>query len=154
MFVHPWYALIVAAHVLCAVVGFAALGATGAYARAARRAAPPLSEAITRFFRPGHNLAGRALYLVPVFGGIALGFSHDAGRLYPYVGLAIWIAATGIATGVLWPAEATVQRIVAADASNGVDRGALEAACRRCEWAATTTTVMFVAAVAVMVWQP
>jgi hypothetical protein len=71
--------------------------------------------------------------------------------LYPYLGLGIWVAAVGLATAVLWPAEAAIQQMI--------DRGSVRGpeftlACRRCEGAATLTTLLFVAALVVMIAQP
>jgi hypothetical protein len=61
------------------------------------------------------------------------------------------VAATGIATAVLWPAEAAIQQML--------ERGSVRepefmVACRRCEGSAAMTTLLFVAALAVMIGQP
>ena len=148
----PGYAVVVVVHVILAVVGFAALGATGAYAHAARRTTDPVnSVTLRRYFSPGHNIAARAIFLVPVAGGVLVGLSGDQAKLYPYIGLGIWVAAVGLATAVLWPAERTIQQML--------DRGSVRdpefaLACRRCEGAATMTSVLFVAALAVMIARP
>jgi len=155
---NPWYALVVIVHVLVAVIGFGALGMTGTYARLVRVASDPYhSAALQRFFRPGKNLGARAIYLVPVFGGVALGFSHDLHRIFPYLGLGLWIAATGVASAVLWPAEAKIQAIVgsaSADTDAPRDREALIRTARTCERAAMVTNLCFVAALVVMIAQP
>ena len=152
MLSRPWYASIVIAHVLVAVIGFGALGLTGAYARLARLSLDPFGSAnLIRYFRPGRNLAARAIYLVPVFGAIALGFSHDTHKLYPYLGIALWLVATGIATSMLWPAEATIQELFNGGAH---DRATLVSVARRCERAAAMTSVLFIAALIVMIAQP
>ena len=104
----PLYAVVTAFHVLAAVVGFGALGVTGTYAHAARRAASPSSVAsLGRFFRPGRNWAARTVFVVPVLGGLllALGHGQDGVRLFPWLGLGIWTAAVGVASAAMWPAE-------------------------------------------------
>ena len=158
MLSNPWYATVVVVHVLFAVVGFGALGMTGAYARLVRVSPDPsLSPGLRRYFRPGRNIGARAIYLVPVFGAIALGFSPDVHHLFPYLGLGIWLAATGVASGVLWPAEAKIQRFMSADAAvakEPSDREALLNVARICERAAMVTDLCFVVALVVMIAQP
>ena len=157
----PLYSSVVVLHVLAGVVGFGALGATGTYAAAVRRAsARPVAPAVRRFFRPGPNWAGRAILAVPLLGGLLLflGRGRDVGRAFPWIGLAIWVAATGVASAVLWPAERALQRHVAALADDGTGDGVPDvsalAAARRCERAAAVTSVLFAAALVVMVAQP
>lgn len=150
------YAVVTVAHVLAAAVSFGALGATGAYARAARLAAGSPSPAVRRYFAPGRNLAGSAVYLVPVFGFALLWLHHfdDASRPYPWVGLAAWVAAVGVATAALWPAEAAIQRALDGGAGGGAGGEAMELACRRCERAAAATSMLFLIALFFMVVQP
>ncbi|HUY30833.1 MAG TPA: DUF2269 family protein [Acidimicrobiales bacterium] len=152
----PLYDVVLAAHVLAAVVGFGALGTSGAYAAAVRRSqAPSTDAALTRYFAPGRNWASRAVLLVPLLGGtlLALGHGRDAHYPWPWIGLAIWTGATAVASGVLWPAEREVQRLLCR-APTGDERGALAMAARRTERAAAVTSLAFAAAVVVMVWQP
>jgi len=155
---NPWYSLIVIVHVLFAVIGFGALGMTGAYARLVSVSADPFhSSGVQRYFRPGKNFAARAIYLVPVFGGIALGFSHDMHRLFPYLGIGLWLVATGVAAVALWPAEAEIQQIMSAEQTTvgaSSDREALRVVARRCERAAMVTSLCFVVAIVVMIAQP
>lgn len=136
------------------MVGFGALTATGAFARKARASeAARRSPAVANFFRPGHNLAGRALYLVPLAGAglLALGHGADVGKAWPWIGLGLWVVAAGLATGSLWPAERRLQRLVAND---GAELVAIADEARRIERAAAACTVVFVVAVAVMLVQP
>ncbi len=158
MLSNPWYALVVIVHVLLAVIGFGALGMTGAYARLVRVSQDPWhAPALQRYFRPGKNIGARAIYLVPVFGAIALGFSHDVHHLFPYLGLGIWLIATGVASGMLWPAEAKIQQCIGVDRPDAAEpsaREALASATLRCERAAMITNLCFVAALVVMIAQP
>ncbi len=153
----PGYVAVLVAHALAAVVGFSALGATGAYAAALRREPRRAGEAaFRRYFEPGRNWAARAVLAVPVLGGalLVLGHGADVARAFPWIGLALWTVAAGVASGVLWPAERAVQRLVVAVAGDGGDLVALQAACARCERAAAVTSVVFVVALVVMVVQP
>jgi uncharacterized membrane protein len=164
----PLYDTIMALHVLAAVVGFGALGSTGAYAAAARRARDPFSSAsLRRYFGSGRNWAARAVLVVPVLGGVLLGLGggRDVSAAWPWIGLSIWTAAVGVASAVLWPAEREIQRLLAPrSAEPGPDAGleddpgacrrALLAAARRAELASAATSLAFLAALVVMIWQP
>jgi uncharacterized membrane protein len=152
----PARAVLFVAHIAAAVVAYGALGTTGAFARAALRSRDPWgSEAVRRFFRPGHNLAARTLYLVPVFGFALLfsGPSSDRSAAYPWIGLAIWTASIGCATGALWPAEAALQRVLAS-ASSADSALEIRRHARVIERAGIALSVLFVAAFVVMVAQP
>jgi hypothetical protein len=165
----PVYDVLLVAHVLAAVIGFGALAATGSFAANARRADDPRASATLRsYFRPGRNWAGRVLYLLPLLGValLAVGDHEGVGEAWPWIGLALWLVAAGIATGRLWPAEREIQHLLgeAAPAASGGRpspmagaRGAepaLAGACRRAERAAALTSLCFVAALAVMIVQP
>ncbi len=152
----PVYDTVMAFHVLAAVIGFGALGTTGAYAAAARRAADPFSDtSLVRYFTPGRNWAARAIFLVPVLGGamLAIGHGQDVGVPWPWIGLGLWIAATGVASARLWPGERAIQNGFAGP-QGVVARTELLAAATRTERAAAATSLLFVAALVVMIWQP
>ncbi len=62
-----------------------------------------------RYFRPGVNWAGRALYGVPVFGFALVAASDgafDAGDAFVAVGLVLWLVAAVLAEVVVWPGRA------------------------------------------------
>ncbi|MGA8295737.1 MAG: DUF2269 family protein [Acidimicrobiales bacterium] len=149
----PAYDAIEVLHVASAVVAFGSLAATGWYASAARQRAEPMSGASTRrYFRPGRNWAERALFLVPVFGGILVGMggASIADRAWPWIGLGIWLIAAAAASGGIFPAERVLQAGILAHA----DLATLRVAARRCERWSAVTSVLFVAALVVMIWQP
>jgi hypothetical protein len=153
----PLYDTVVALHVLAAAVGFGALGSTGAYAAAARRSPEPFSNpGVVRYFTPGRNWGERAILLVPLLGGalLALGHGRDVSAAWPWIGLAIWTAATAVASAVAWPAEREIQGYLAAPERGAKARASLAAAARRAERAVATTSLLFVAALVVMIWQP
>jgi len=152
----PLYDLVLALHIASALAGFGALALTGVNAAAARRlAGRPPDERLRRYFRPGRNWAARALFLVPVFGALLLLLHHgaDARHPFPWIGLGLWLVATGLASAVVWPGERAVQAALAPGAEVASDAG-LAARCRQVERAATLTSALFVLAVAVMIAQP
>ena len=102
-------------HVGCVVAGLATLVASTATATGLRRLlrdAAPFPDAVVRYFAPGVNWAGRAVYGIPVFGFALLALSHGAYSLrdgWVAGGLAIFVAAVLVAEGALWPAERRLQ---------------------------------------------
>ena len=136
------------------MIAFGSLGATGWYSAQLRRSPTRIADqALLRYFRPGRNWAEWAIFAVPVLGGALVGIAGRAvaDHGWPWIGLGIWVVATGVATGVVWPAERAIQ---AALATAEAPAGALSAAARRCERGAAVTSVCFVAALVVMVVQP
>ncbi len=159
----PLYDVVLALHVASGLAGFGALALTGWYASALGRGASPAdAERLRRYFRPGVNWAARALLLVPLLGGtlLALGHGQDAGRPYPWIGLTIWVAAAGVASAVVWPGERSIQAALAAGVAQVAEPGsapvstALARVCARVERGAAITSLLFVAALAVMIVQP
>jgi hypothetical protein len=149
----PAYDVVEVLHVASAVVAFGSLAATGRYAASLRQRADPFADASARrYFKPGRNWAEWALFLVPVFGGalVAMGGAAIADHAWPWIGLAIWLVAVGAATGGVFPAERALQEQLAANAGGTVIR----TAATRCERWSAVTSVLFVAALVVMVWQP
>lgn len=164
----PLYDVVLALHVASALAGFGATGLTGWYAAAVgRRPAGLEAERLRRYFRPGVNWAARALLLVPLLGGTLLALQHgqDVGQPYPWIGLALWFAAVGVASARVWPGERRIQAAIAtgellpapailAPAAHSGSGSELTALCRQVERAAAVTSVIFVLALAVMVIQP
>jgi uncharacterized membrane protein len=107
-------------HVGCAVVGLvttATAAATASRLRRLLRTPAPLPEPLRRYFRPGVNWAGRAIYGIPVFGFALLAMSQGAYALgdgWVLAGLALFAAIVLLAEGVMWPAERRLQAAVAA----------------------------------------
>jgi hypothetical protein len=148
--------ILVALHIVTAITGFGAVVATGVLAAVAAR--DPASTAAARYFRPGPNWVARSLLLVPLFGAgleASSGFP-DVRLAWPYLALAIWLVAAGVASGVHWPAEQRIQALLASPGGTPAAPATAElvAACRRAEWSGAVLTVAFVAALAVMVVQP
>lgn len=154
----PLYDVLLICHVVAGFAGFGSIAVSGWAAAAGRRSGNPGGEErVVRFFRIGVDWPGRLIFAVPVLGLALLFGGHrgDAGAAWPWLGLGLWIVATGFASGVAWPAERRAQRELAAVISG--DRAALAPfaeACLRVERAAAAVTVCFVLAVVVMIWQP
>ncbi|HXZ61261.1 MAG TPA: DUF2269 family protein [Acidimicrobiales bacterium] len=150
-------------HAGCAVVGLVTtLTATTTAARLERlvSASEDLPEALRRYFRPGFNWAGRALYGIPVFGFALVAMSQGAYALgdgWVLAGLALFVGVVLAAEGVLWPAEQRLQRAVtsAGDTDSLVGGAAsVRRDARAMARAGGAVLVLLVAGVALMVAQP
>jgi len=112
----PAFDLVLILHVGCVVVGLVTLVASGATAgrlrTLLRRPADPIPETVARYFRPGVNWAGRAVYGVPFSGFLLLALSHGAYALrdgWVTSGLLIFVVVILLTEGALWPAERRLQ---------------------------------------------
>jgi len=149
------YEVVVLAHVLAAVIGFGAVGVSGAYALVLARRGP-IPESVVRYYRPGVNWAGRILFLVPILGFVLIGMSHGPHGYglsdgWVMVGLALWAAAALAAEMVLWPTERELQQLVATGEWDGSAHRSLTL---RVMWTSVALTAIFVAAMVVMVAKP
>jgi hypothetical protein len=102
------FAVLVALHVACALVGFGSVAVTGVYGGIARHLERPgaLGDARRWFAQP--NRAKWALVGVPFFGVAALFAGHRTGDFgHPWVGaaLAVWAVAALVVFHVVAPAE-------------------------------------------------
>jgi hypothetical protein len=149
------YSILLLFHVGCAVVGFGAVAMTGVQARRARRGPEAKgAEGVRRYFRPGINVAARALYGVPVFGFGLIAASKgafDSGDGFVVAGLGLWAVATVVAEVVMWPGERRIQEAVTGgwERARGFDRQCLSVSV-----SAVALSVVFVAAVVLMVARP
>ena len=102
-------------HVVCVVAGLVTTvtaATTAARLRHLVAASAPLPDPVRRYFRPGVNWAGRAIWGIPVFGFALLAMSQGAYGLrdgWIMGGLAIFVVVALLGEGVLWPAERRVQ---------------------------------------------
>ena len=150
-------------HVGCAVVGLvttAAAAATAARLRRLLRTPTPLPEPLRRYFRPGVNWAGRAVYGIPVFGFALLAMSRGAYALgdgWVLAGLALFAAIALLGEGVMWPAERRLQAAVTAAGTASGPSDALASMggdATLLARSATVALVLLLAATVVMVAQP
>ena len=110
--------LVLLAHVACVVVALVSVALSGVQAARLLVLATGTrpSAGLVRYYAPGVNWPGRAVYGVPAFGFALLGLSHQAygiGDGWVLSGLVLWVGAAVLAEGVLWPAERQVQAGVA-----------------------------------------
>ncbi len=127
--------LVLLFHVACAVVALGSVAACGIQAARllAQRPGEALAASVVRYFSPGVNWAGRALYGVPVLGLALVAMSGGFYRVADswIVGsLVLWAAAAVVGESLLWPAERKVQELIAsvstADATGDTDAGRTE----------------------------
>jgi hypothetical protein len=116
-------------HVGCVVVGLATTVASAATAARLRRliaAAAALPNAVARYFTPGVNWAGRAMYGIPVFGFALLALSQGAYGLrdgWVTGGLGIFVLVVLVAESRMWPAERRLQSSLAGPIAEGAAPG-------------------------------
>lgn len=151
------YDALVAAHVVCAVIGFGAVALSGVYGGFARRpvtqrgALPqdgrpegPRDE-VARYFA-SRGWAEWLIVPVPFLGAGALAArpsKGDFGDVWVVGGIVIWTLAVMLLLLVVRPAEASIRR----------GERALRAG-RRLMWSSVASNALFVAALALMVTQP
>lgn len=149
---HPAvYDLLVALHVVTAVIGFGAVAVTGAYGALGRRAdqAPDTARDVQRYFASPTRLEYLVL-VAPLFGIAAMGVrpgGSEFGAVWALCGIGIWVAAGGVLTAVVRPAE----RQIRAARDNPAEAAP---AARRLAWAGAASDGLFVAALFLMVTQP
>ncbi|MHB8681333.1 MAG: hypothetical protein ACYDA2_04465 [Acidimicrobiales bacterium] len=152
------YSVLLLLHVAAALVGYGALAVTGYQAARARRGPGQLgSDAVRRYFRPGVNWAGRALYAVPVLGFALVADSNGAftsGQEFVVAGLVLWLAAAAAAEGVVWPAERRIQLVVTERWDDPAVAATLLRDCQRVVVGSVALSVLFVAAVVIMFGKP
>lgn len=158
----PLFDLLLVAHVVSAVIGFGSIGVSALMAWRGRVSGDPAREAqVVRFFgatSPAGDWPSRLVYAVPVLGAALLvgprGGHGFAGEPWPWCGLALWLAAVGVLTARMWPAEREARAALSALRSGDGPLAAFQSACRRMERAAEIVSLCAVAALVVMVLQP
>jgi uncharacterized membrane protein len=130
----PGFDLLLVAHVACALAGFGAIVTSGIQATRLRRAGPGGPGAtLLRYFAPGVNWVGRALYGVPLFGFALLADSGGQLRIgdaWVVAGLTLWTLAALLAEGFVWPAERRIQSALVGAPPTG-ETGPFPASVRR-----------------------
>lgn len=155
---HPgFYDVLVALHVVCAVVGFGAVAVSGAYGAIGRRARDATGvEEVRRFF--SSRLPVEHLLLVaPVFGVAAMAVrpgGRQFGALWAVAGLVIWVLAGALLLGVVRPSERAVRAALPAGAGGTEPGPTLRTGATRLMWAAAASDALFVVALLLMVTQP
>ncbi len=151
------YDALVALHVLCALVGFGAVGLSGLYGAAARAPDRPgrweRAEETRRYFQ-SRGLAEWLILPVPFLGAAALAVGHKSPEFadaWVIGGAAVWAGAATLLLLVVRPAERRL-RAAARGGSNAAPQQV--GAARRLAWSAGVSDALFVVALALMVSQP
>jgi hypothetical protein len=149
-----FYDFLVAAHVVCAVIGFGSLAISGVYGFTTRRpAGPDAVDEARRYFRA----PGRVEWLVlavPFLGAAALAVEpggRGVGQLWAGLAAAVWLGAATVLIKVVRPAEARLRVALAGPAP---DLTALPGAGHRLGWGGVVTDLAFFAGLMLMVFQP
>jgi uncharacterized membrane protein len=152
--------LVLLLHVLCVVAGLVTTVTAAATAARLRRlvaASAPLPEPVRRYFRPGVNWAGRAIWGIPIFGFALLAMSQGAYALrdgWVMGGLAIFVVVALLAEGVLWPAERRVQAGLGPASDPVPDAARLEREATVMVRAASAALVLLAVGTVLMIAQP
>jgi hypothetical protein len=109
--------LVLLLHVGASIVSAVVMVALWSAARsiAATKPGAPWPEVAARFFRPGPEIAGRALYLVPLTGATLVGLSRGAchfGDTFIWMGLVLWAIAAGAAEHLVFSSAAQLAQVV------------------------------------------
>jgi hypothetical protein len=155
------FGVLVALHVICAIVGFGSIGLSGVYAAGVSRLAKNAQtgpsgegEELRRFFgRP--PLGMWAIAGVAPLGAGALAAQHHGGGFaqgWVVAALIVWVVACGVASGLVIPASRAIGATLAAESSDPTPD--LAGLGRRVAIGAGACDVLFVVALALMIWQP
>ena len=157
----PAFDLLLVGHVACALFGFGALATSGVQATRLLRNGPGgAGTTLLRYFAPGVNWAGRALYGVPVFGFALLADSGGHSGIadgWVVAGIALWALAVLLAEGFLWPAERRIQSALVGGPPTCVTSpvpASMRRDCRVVGNLGAVVAVIFVAAAVLMVARP
>jgi hypothetical protein len=137
------YDALVAAHVVCAVVGFGSVALSGVYGGIARR--PGEGEEAARYFA-SRGWTEWLILPVPFLGAAALAANPAKGNfadVWVIGGISVWVISAALLVGVVRPAEARIR---------GGDRA--EQSGRLLMWSSVASDVLFVVALGLMVTQP
>ena len=155
----PAFDVVLLLHVACVVVSLVTMvtsAATASRLRTLSASATPLPTAVARYFKPGVNWAGRAVYGIPVFGVALLAMSHGSYELHDawvMSGLAILVVVVLLGEAYLWPAERRLQASLVAYGSQPADP-TIPADVRVMALSATTAGGLLILGSVLMVAQP
>lgn len=153
----PLYDVLLLCHLASALIGFGSVAVGGwAAARGRQSHSPTDDEWLLRFYREGTDWPSRLVLLVPIFGlAMLFGGDHqDIGAVWPWAGLGLWLVAVGHLFAIGWPAEQKAQRALALLVKEQGHPSHFVQACKAMERAAAVTSICFVVAVVLMIWQP
>ena len=149
--------LILLIHVAAAIVSLVVVIASWAAARALLSATPGSSwpESGARYFREGPEVAGRALYLVPLSGFVLLAMSQgsfEVTDLFVLLGLGAWVIAIGAAEHLIFSSSKQLATTIAAGPVPSED--SWRALIKRVRLGSDVVAAMLLLATVLMVVQP
>ena len=145
-----FYKLMVVLHILSVVIGIGATMLNGLYAAKAKQAGGPAAGAIMKANFDVTMVAEKIIYLVPVFGILAVLASDDVwgfDQTWVWLSLVLYVLALCIAHGNQVPAG---NKMLAGPASPEE----AEALGKRLAMGGMTLNLLVVVIVALMVWKP
>jgi len=145
-----FYKLMVVLHILSVVVGIGATMLNGVYAAKARKAGGPAAGAIMTANFEVTTLAEKIIYLVPVFGILAVLASDDVwefSQTWIWLSIVLYVIALGIAHGVMVP---NGKKMLAGPSSPQE----AEEIGKRLAMGGMTLNLLVVVLIALMVWKP
>jgi hypothetical protein len=149
--------LVLLLHIGVALVSLVVMTTAWGAARSLAASPPggPWPGAAARYFRPGPEIAGRALWLVPVTGLALVGMSRGAYELsdpFVLVGIVLWIVIAAAAEHLVFSSSASLARLIAAGPVP--EEPAWRRPLRRVRQGAELAAVGLVAAALLMLVQP
>jgi uncharacterized membrane protein len=144
------YKLLVVLHILSVVVGIGATMLNGLYAAKAKQAGGPAAGAIMKANFDVTMVAEKIIYLIPVFGILAVLASDDVwefDQTWIWLSLVLYVVALGIAHGNQMPAG---KKMLAGPSSPQE----AEALGKRLAMGGMVLNLLVVVIVALMVWKP
>jgi len=144
------YKLLVVLHILSVVVGIGATMLNGLYAAKAKQAGGPAAGAIMKANFDVTMFAEKIIYLIPVFGILAVLASDDVwefDQTWIWLSLVLYVVALGIAHGNQMPAG---KKMLAGPSSPEE----AEALGKRLAMGGMALNLLVVVIVALMVWKP
>jgi uncharacterized membrane protein len=144
------YKLLVVLHILSVVVGIGATMLNGLYAAKAKQAGGPAAGAIMKANFDVTMVAEKVIYLIPVFGILAVLASDDVwefDQTWIWLSLVLYVVALGIAHGNQMPAG---KKMLAGPSSPQE----AEALGKRLAMGGMALNLLVVVLVALMVWKP
>ena len=144
------YKLLVVLHLLSVVVGIGATMLNGVYAAKAKKAGGPAAGAIMKANFEVTMLAEKVIYLIPVFGILAVLASDDVwefDQTWIWLSIVLYVIALGIAHGNQMPAG---KKMLAGPSSPQE----AEALGKRLAMGGMALDLLVVILIALMVWKP
>jgi uncharacterized membrane protein len=158
------YKLLLVLHILTVIVGIGAVMLNGLYAAQSQKRPGAPGRAVSEANFAVSQIAEKVIYLIPIFGILLVLVSDDAwdfGQTWIWLSLLIYIAAIGVAHGVLTPGHRKINSLLAEmEASPPPAGGAppqvaqIQALGQRQAMAGMFNNLAVVVLVALMIWKP